>query len=117
MKTPHPQATELMAMAQDMNTHIQIEVPSMDTWANCTTREALQAIASGVHRIRIKPAPTIMIGDVEVPEPMRVAPEIGTGYWLVSLEDGSITEQTWFEESADMQRMSHGVTQATEQGA
>lgn len=115
--TASPQAVELMALAKDANTPMQIEVPSMETWANCTYREALQAIAMGVHRVRIKPS-TLMIGDIEVEGPMREVPKVGEAYWVVSLTSTSgIIKNHWDGDISELRCLRRGLLHSTEQKA
>ena len=44
---------------------------------------------------------TVFIGGVEVPAPMRKAPEKDTYYWCLDLSDGSIMEVEWLGDQAD----------------
>lgn len=113
--TPHPQAAELMAMARDMNTQMQLEIEPGD-WATCKCMEALRVISYGQRKVRIKPR-TIMIGDVEVPEPMRVAPEKGEPYWCVFLNESTVGVGIWQGMACEVLWLGTGALQATEQGA
>lgn len=65
--------------------------------------------------IRRKPR-TIRIGDMDVPEPMRIAPAIGSLYWLVSAASGS-TCFTWLDSALDKCWLSFGVIHTTEEAA
>ena len=113
----HPNHDELMAMAQDVDTPMQI-YNSCSKWVNCETNTALWLICQGNgYAVRIKPK-TIMIGDVEVPEPMRVAPERRTVYWLVNIaNENVVASQKWDDDQADQRWLKAGICQATEQGA
>ena len=110
----HPQAAELMAIAQDMDTPMQV-YNSCSKWVNCKIDTALWLIYQGNGAaIRIKPK-TIMIGDVEVPEPMRVAPEKDTPYWYVGAE--TFTKFSWDGLASEVGWLKRGALQATKQGA
>ena len=114
--TPHPQAAELKAIAQDMDTPIQV-YNSCSKWVNCKTNTALWLICQGNgDAVRIKPK-TIMIGDVEVPEPMRVAPEKDTPYWYVELGAETFTKFSWDGLTSEVRWLKRGMLQATKQGA
>lgn len=114
----HPNHDELMAMAQDVDTPMQI-YNSCSKWVNCETNTALWLICQGNgYAVRIKPK-TIMIGDVEVPEPMRVAPPLWQVFWVVlSAHQAGFFIQTW-DDGSDLHKkwLKRGVCQATEQGA
>lgn len=122
--TPHPQATELMAMAADTGAQMQriardLKVfPTATRWENCTQKEALQLIAEGwgYSIVRVKPR-TIMIGDVEVPEPIKDAPEWDAPYWFVDLTGEATLPGTWKNLVCELHWLRRGLLQGTEQGA
>lgn len=60
---------------------------------------------------------TIRIGDMDVPEPMRVAPAKGTEYWLVSPTGREIWRYFWSGDSADHQWLESGLCHATKEAA
>ena len=112
----HPNHDELMAMAQDVDTPMQI-YNSCSKWVNCETNTALWLICQGNgYAVRIKPK-TIMIGDVEVPEPMRVAPEKGTPYWYVASSAETFLKFSWDGLASEVRWLKRGTLQATEEGA
>jgi hypothetical protein len=117
--TPHQQAAELTAMAQDMNVKMQVENPRREhwehQWSDCTHAEVFHYLSGGHCKVRIKPAPTIRIGDVEVPEPMRVAPARGSAYWFITLFE--VVPDYWDGGDEGKQHLALGICQATEQGA
>ena len=105
-----------MAMAQDVDTPMQI-YNSCSKWVNCETNTALWLICQGNgYAVRIKPR-TIMIGDVEVPEPMRVAPEKGTAYWYVEPGAETFLKSSWDGMASEVRWLKRGTLQATEEGA
>jgi hypothetical protein len=112
--TPHPQAELLRAIADGQQMQ---EFKS--NWIDRTPNEALESISDGVREVRIKPTPTIMIGDMEVPEPMRVAPLVGTQFWLCSSTSLHPSEDHFEWEGMELQRewLKRGLLHATEQGA
>lgn len=110
----HPQHDELIAIAQDMNTPMQVF--RKGEWLfDCPAVDALVHMLHG-YTICIKPK-TIRIGDVEVPEPLRVAPEIGATYWRLNLSDRSNEIENWQGVSCEIRWLKTGLLQATEQGA
>jgi hypothetical protein len=115
--TPHPQAEILRAIADGQQMQLLHESLSPPVWIDCTGGSALSAITSN-GRFRIKPR-TIMIGNVEVPEPMRVAPLVGTQFWLCSSTSLYPSEDHFEWEGMELQRewLKRGLLHATEQGA
>jgi len=64
----------------------------------------------------IKPS-TIMIGDMEVPEPCREPLKIGQVYWLVSVQSEIPTTLHWSGGKTDMYWLQLGLVQLTKEGA
>jgi hypothetical protein len=60
---------------------------------------------------------TIRIGDMDVPEPMRTEPELGTGCWLVASGGTSPPLYHWGDGGFMKRWLKHGMLQATEEGA
>lgn len=66
---------------------------------------------------RIKPI-TIMIGDIEVPEPMLAAPKKGDYYYLVSLSDEDVAPmQVYDEMSCEEMWLRRGLCHHTKEAA
>lgn len=65
--------------------------------------------AAGV-KYRIKPR-TIRIGEYDVPEPMREAPEIGSRYWLVRRID-EVSVNQWKGDNFDKKWLGMGLCHA-----
>lgn len=69
------------------------------------------------YEYRIKPR-TIMIGDIEVPEPMLVAPKKGDFYYLVVLSDEDVaTMQAYHEMHCEEMWLRRGLCHHTEEAA
>ncbi len=64
---------------------------------------------------RFKPK-MIKCGGLEFPEPMQVAPEIDTRYWLATMLDG-VFEYRWKNDSFDQKVLSLGICHLTEEAA
>lgn len=66
---------------------------------------------------RIKPK-TIRIGEYDVPEPLWAAPEIGTEYFIASLNDDDLCIcDTWDDVPYENQQLANGLAHATEEAA
>lgn len=66
--------------------------------------------------VRRKPR-TIRIGELEVPEPMRVAPAEGTEFWLVATLDDRPVKTTWRSLFTELGWLKHGVCHLTKEAA
>ena len=68
--------------------------------------------------LRLRPR-TINIGGVEVPEPMRMRPPVGVGYWLVSLnnKNGSPEPAEWEETPVEYCWLRRGLCHRTREAA
>lgn len=68
---------------------------------------------------RIKPR-TIMVGDIEVPEPVRDVSELGEGqaYYLPNLRRDSLYDvYTWNKDVIDFRLLKHGMIHKTKEAA
>lgn len=68
---------------------------------------------------RFKPK-MIKCGDLEFPDPMRVAPAIGTEYWMPALDPnhlGSVIDRIWQPSSDCYQRLQRGICHTTQAAA
>lgn len=69
------------------------------------------------HHLRIKPN-TIKIGDIEVPEPLREAPDTGTGYCVVAIGSSSLYfYQTWDAHPSEYRALDRGLIHLTGEAA
>ena len=106
---------KLIAIAEGID--MQVRSPhGQNIWRDCTHHAALVGLTSDGFEVRIKPK-TIMIGDSEVPEPLRVAPAIGSTYWRLNLSDRRFEIENWQAVSCEVRWLKTGLLQATEQGA
>ena len=78
MKTPHPHAEILKAYADDTSVEIECHNPDR-LWDKVDIDSVIDYPG---FEFRIKPK-MLSINGIEFPEPMRVAPEIGTPYCVV----------------------------------
>ncbi len=68
-------------------------------------------------KYRRKPK-TIRIGDMEVPEPMKTAPEYGTVYWFPSFRHStSVNNFIWSGNAGDNRMLQCGFCHATKEAA
>ena len=106
----------LQLIAADLRGEV-IEVLRDWRWYEiCALDELLSSYYVG-SKLRIKPK-TITLAGVEFPEPMRVAPKIGEGYWLAyATEAADVSPMTWNNELSDKWRLKRGLVQARRQGA
>ena len=72
-------------------------------------------LAPGKHQWRVAPK-TVKIGDVEVPEPCRVAPEVGKTFWTVSPFTG-VVDFVWDGSKACYGALDDGFVHLTEEAA
>ena len=115
MKTPHQYQALLIDIANGEQMQVLHENLSIPYWVDCNGNYALIMITS--HRsIRVKPS-TIMIGGVEVPEPMRVTPIYGATCYMVDLANSCTTAIIWAGYNDQRKWLKSYVVQATEKGA
>ena len=67
-------------------------------------------------KYRIKPR-TIRIGEYDVPEPMREAPEAGSVFFVVSTADMQPIEMTWYGEEYGFYILAAGMIHANKRDA
>ena len=119
----HQQYDKLIAIAngeQMQSTQFRQGSYEGAIFKNCDPSTALDILSheseQNFARLRIKPK-TIMIGDTEVPEPIRVAPASDETCWLISLNDQRIAPLNWRGSEYQQLWLKTGLLQATEQGA
>ena len=89
----------------------------LDKWRAIEHTSDLIALLNDNCQIRLK-SPTIQIGDVDVPEPVREELEYGTEYWHVNLSySGYATCYHWLKHPFDYARLSNGVIHLTKEAA
>lgn len=67
---------------------------------------------------RLKPK-IIRIGEIDVPEPMRSAPEIGSSYFVVDLcaSSSTVVKSKWDDDWTDERCLERGMCHTTEEAA
>jgi len=63
------------------------------------------------------PIPTIVVNDIEIPEPLRVAPTIGTIYYVASIKTKHSLKFEWGDTLIDNRLLEAGYVQLTKEGA
>lgn len=113
-KTPHPAAHLLRAIADGEQMQVLLSC-APDEWRDTDPMHALHVAATSPCAVmRVKPR-VIYINGHEVPEPLRVAPEIGTRYWHAALYAPYSTR--WDGDSLDCESFALGICHATEAAA
>lgn len=85
-------------------------------WAPVST--PLLALYNVPHKnLRVK-QPTIRIGELDVPEPLRVAPTKNTEYWIAKAANASLTYQSeWVNDNSDILWLNRGLVHLSEEAA
>ena len=112
----HPYAEILIAIAECKEIQFQ---DSSGKWNAQDTGLILDEIASAVFspiRYRVKPS-MININGYEVPEPMRVEPEIGTVYYIVVFSDSGTYFADWQGGSYEKYWLKLGLCHSTKEAA
>ena len=119
MKTPHPHAETLRAIADGE------EIEFIDTrsdaagWSLISSQSALLQVAyDDAHlKFRVKPK-TIRIGDYDVPEPMRVAPGDSEMFYVPTILSGSLyTARRWGDFRDQQAQLAAGLCHFTAEAA
>lgn len=119
--TPHPYADILRAIADGHE--IEYSADSQSRWVGRSHKNVLKMLSfehSAVpapEQFRIKPR-TIRIGEFDVPEPLRVAPDYGSYYWSPNpwLESG-VDQILWDDDDQDVRALSAGWCHSTYEAA
>jgi len=90
-------------------------------WVNQIAEQCLSEFSHRAYTpasYRIKPV-TIIINGFEVPEPMRVAPELGSEYWItqIYLPNEACWVWTWIDSEGDKERLRRGICHNTKEAA
>lgn len=116
--TRHIHADSIMEYAHDAQEtdspwkRWQYQADGDGRWNDCFCSPSF--ISTVKYRRRPK---TIRIGEHDVPEPMRVAPPVGTEYWSLNLGLNSAYETGWNGDDADYIRLRKGLCFSTQEGA
>ena len=117
----HEYAEILQAIAEDKDVRIELRYGDVSPWQITKPDYILYVIGQNLGiEIRLVPKTikTIKIGNMDVPEPMRVAPAVGTKYWYVDIEDDELTSSDfWDNAKQDNQLLKLGICHLTEAAA
>ena len=117
--TQHKHAEMFHAIA-DGDDIVQWEVHkvgwSQDHWAGAMSWLIDLTTSPDYFETRRRPR-TIKIGDMTVPEPLRVAPSDGAKYWVANTTERKIWEYVWKGTDTDLRILRQGVAHTTEEGA
>lgn len=108
----HKHADMIRRWLDDASLCVQSRHPHCAAWQDVDKPEWFEG-----QEYRFKPR-TIRIGDMEVPEPMRVAPNVGDVYWVVDLMAQELcTELAWNGDDPERRWLSIGVCHVTKKAA
>ena len=108
----HKHADMIRRWLDDASLCVQSRHPHCAAWQDVDKPEWFEG-----QEYRFKPR-TIRIGDMEVPEPMRVAPNVGDVYWVVDLMAQELcTELAWNGADPERRWLSNGTCHATKEAA
>ena len=116
-KTEHPYAQVLRWIADGEAVEVCGSLPN--DFQVFPAEEILRGIANGVQpaTYRLKPR-TISINGHEVPEPMRVAPQIGSRFFLALTAQCILAgEHTWQGSHASIEWLAKGLCHVTREAA
>lgn len=107
----HEYADILRAIADDIATPVERSTKGKNKWSRIGTQSVLYTLVTNMNRYDLRLAPkTIRIGDMNVPEPMQVAPAVDTQYWYVDIQIGKLTSSDlWDGYSTDHIRLKRGL--------
>ena len=112
-KTPHPAADLLRAIADGEQMQESVYTP----WKNCGAHRAIELIAHGDdNRVRIAPR-TITVNGIEVPEPMRVEPQLEAEYWVAEVTRERPAKYLWHGGDIGKRWLRRGLLHTTEAAA
>ena len=114
----HKHAKIIMEWAQMMqlpeSEWRDVEFRYGDTWMSVDKGDAP---AFNAHKeYRFKPR-TIRIGDIDVPEPMRERPVMGSRYFSVEGLDECVWNREWIDDYRDNARLARGLIHETRENA
>jgi hypothetical protein len=110
MKTPHPYAEILRAIADGETVQWQNGAGEWCSQGPDMTLFEIRGRAFPLGRYRIKPR-TIRVGEVDVPEPMREAPARGKEYWVIDASHSNFTgaKLRWSNDDVDNRLIERGI--------
>ena len=116
--TPHPHAEFLHALADGREDEFECH---HENW-NASDWRASTPFMWVIYEfpedwtVRHKPR-TIRIGNMDVPEPMRVAPAVGTHHWIVSVAEDTPYLCTWTGDETEFGWLNSGICHLTKEAA
>jgi hypothetical protein len=114
MKTEHKHAAVLRAIADEQE--VQWRNHESEDWRDVGPSVVVNPISMWHLFWRIKPR-TILINGLEVPEPMRVEPDVGTVCWLADMAGMEAGAFEWDGDEGDLEWLNLGLVHATEEAA
>lgn len=113
MKRNHKHADMIRRWLDDNS--LEVEWKKGDTWS-LLSPNTITWDEECDYRFKSK---MIKVGEYSFPEPMRVAPAIGTTYWAVQIDGtAAITEEwTWACDDQDRRALNRGLCHATKEAA
>ena len=114
MKTPrkHRHSLLIQQWLDDASLCVQSRHPHCAAWQDVDKPEWFEG-----QEYRFKPR-TIRIGDMEEPEPMRVAPNVGDVYWVVQpAGNASCFHQSWAGNFVEMDWLRKGLMHSSSEAA
>jgi len=117
MTTPHPHAEFLRALANgEPLKNFECKFMYWDSWDSAEVCAA-DSLLSNPEKWQVRrKLRTIRIGELDVPEPLRVAPKEGTKYWIASLNTSPWTS-IWVNDVYDQRWLAHGICHLTLEAA
>lgn len=91
----------------------EFKLDTQKNWSSAANHGEVASIKAYKFRRKQK---TITINGIEVPEPMRVAPQCGTFYWFISPVFG-VSEAAWVNDTNDRKFLSIGICHKTREAA
>ena len=118
MKTAHPYAEVLRAVADGEDIECADAKSTPNRWIPISGQAALNQVAYNTHlKFRVKPK-TIRIGDYDVPEPMRVAPGDSEIFYMPAILSGSLyTARRWGDFQDQQAQLAAGLCHSTREAA
>lgn len=118
MTTPHPHSEFLHALADGRGDEFEVHHESWhpSEWRTKTDFVWVICEYPDDWTVRRK-ARIISIGDIDVPEPMRVAPPMDTHYWVVDIFAVALSRLSWAGNPADARWLKFGMCHLTKEAA
>lgn len=118
MTTPHKHSEFLHALADGRGDEFECNYADWgaDLWSRSTDYAWSISNRPGDWTVRRKPR-TIRIGEMDVLEPMRVAPAMGTAVWLVCIHTDPPFRYSWSGNATEQRWLKLGICHLTKEAA